>query len=127
MTDASPPRDYERSDAEPRVVGWLAGGTALFLFVTPFMLSAIYPDAHRRGDISGHLPLPPAPRLQVHPAGDLTKLHAAENAQLEGAGWVDRRSGTVRIPIDRAMALVVQRGLPDWPSSSAPTQNAPQR
>lgn len=124
MTDASPPRDYEKSDAEPRLIGWLAGGIAAFLVATPFLLSAIYPNAHRRGDISGRLPLPPAPRLQVHPAGDLAKLHAAEEAQLKGTGWADRAQGVVHIPVDRAMALVAERGLPGWPS---PARTAPQR
>jgi hypothetical protein len=126
MTDASPPRDYERSDAEPRLIGWLAAGIAFFLVATPFLLSAVYPDAYRRGDISGHLPLPPEPRLQIHPAADLAKLHAAEDTQLESTGWTDRAQGVVHIPIDRAMTLVVQRGLPGWPSPG-PAQSAPQR
>jgi hypothetical protein len=52
---------------------------------------------------------PPAPRLQVDPAADLAQLRAQEQAVLDGYGWVDRAQGTVRIPIDRAMALLAER------------------
>jgi hypothetical protein len=38
----------------------------------------------------------------------------AENAQLHSYGWVDRSAGMVRVPIDQAMAFVVQQGLPSW-------------
>lgn len=34
---------------------------------------------------------------------------ARDQAQLRGYGWVDRSAGLVRIPIDRAMQLYVQR------------------
>ena len=52
---------------------------------------------------------PPAPRLQTDPRADLAQLRAREQAQLDGYGWVDRGAGTVHIPIDRAMELLVQR------------------
>lgn len=53
---------------------------------------------------------PPAPRLQVSPATDLERLRASEKAILESYGWVDRSSGIVRIPIERAIELVAERG-----------------
>jgi hypothetical protein len=37
---------------------------------------------------------------------------AEENAALATYGWVDRDAGIVRIPIERAMELLVLRGLP---------------
>ncbi|MCS6926547.1 MAG: hypothetical protein NZ578_11670 [Candidatus Binatia bacterium] len=55
---------------------------------------------------------PPAPRLQVDPPADLRRLRAAEDAVLQSYGWVDRDAGIVRIPIDRAIALLAERGLP---------------
>ena len=54
---------------------------------------------------------PPAPRIQEHPAIELDQLRAEEDAVLNTYGWVDRKSGTVRIPIDRAMELQLQRGF----------------
>jgi hypothetical protein len=56
--------------------------------------------------------LPPEPRLQTNPREDLRDLRAKEDAILESYGWVDRNAGVVRIPIDEAMKLTVQRGLP---------------
>lgn len=55
---------------------------------------------------------PPMPRLQAHPLDDLRSLRAREDATLDGYGWVNRQTGAVRIPIDRAKELLVQRGLP---------------
>jgi hypothetical protein len=50
--------------------------------------------------------------LQVSPPDDLAKFRAEEAAALNSYGWVDQDKGIVRMPIDRAMDLVLQRGLP---------------
>ena len=65
-------------------------------------------------------PLPPEPRLQTHPRRDLHELRASEDAVLNTYGWVDRQSGVVRIPIDRAMALLAERGLAATQGGGAP-------
>jgi hypothetical protein len=54
----------------------------------------------------------PPPRLQVTPRADLQQLEAKEHVLLHEYGWVDRQNNVVRIPIDRAMDLIAQRGLP---------------
>jgi hypothetical protein len=56
--------------------------------------------------------LPPEPRLQIHPREDMLDLHAHEEEVLTTYGWVDKNAGIVRIPIEEAMKIVVQRGLP---------------
>jgi hypothetical protein len=56
--------------------------------------------------------LPPEPRLQTAPVQELQRLRAAEEGVLTTYAWVDEATGTVRIPIARAMELVVKRGLP---------------
>jgi hypothetical protein len=56
--------------------------------------------------------LPPEPRLQTAPVQDLRQLRAAEDAVLNSYGWIDRKNGVVRIPIERAMELLARRGLP---------------
>ena len=55
----------------------------------------------------------PAPRLQPHPADDYQAFLKAREHELHSYGWVDRKTGAVRIPIERAMQLVVERGLPE--------------
>jgi hypothetical protein len=56
--------------------------------------------------------LPPEPRLQTDPRDDMANLRRSEDDVLDSYGWVDRNAGVVRIPIERAMTLVVERGLP---------------
>jgi hypothetical protein len=56
--------------------------------------------------------LPPEPRLQSNPRQDLQDLRAAEDRILNGYRWVDRNAGVVGIPVNEAMKLVLQRGLP---------------
>lgn len=56
----------------------------------------------------------PEPRLQSTPSQDFRTLRAHEDAVLGSYSWVDRRAGTVRIPINRAIDLMVQKGEPKW-------------
>ena len=56
--------------------------------------------------------LPPEPRLQISPQQDMRQMRAAEMAALHSYGWVDRQAGIVRIPIERAIELLAERGLP---------------
>jgi hypothetical protein len=54
----------------------------------------------------------PHPQLQTNPIPDLKAIRAQEEQVLNSYGWVDRQNGAARIPIARAMELVVQKGLP---------------
>jgi hypothetical protein len=55
---------------------------------------------------------PPEPRLEVVLDQVLQEVRADESAFLHSYGWVDRQAGVVRIPIDRAVTLLLERGLP---------------
>ncbi|MCI0354722.1 MAG: hypothetical protein L0099_06760 [Acidobacteria bacterium] len=57
----------------------------------------------------------PQPRLQFNAAEENARHQFAEERILSSYGWVDARTGVARIPIDRAMDLVAQRGLPARP------------
>ena len=60
----------------------------------------------------------PQPRVQTDDGNqDVADLHAKEDLLLENYTRVDGKPGTVRIPIDRAMELVAQRGLPVAPAA----------
>jgi hypothetical protein len=54
----------------------------------------------------------PSPRLEEDERGQLNGIRLDEDNTLYSYGWVDEKAGTVRIPIERAMDLLVQRGLP---------------
>ncbi len=66
--------------------------------------------------------LPPGPRLQAEPHQDLKTYCEAQQSEVNTYGWVDKRLHVVRIPIDRAMDLVLQNGLPV--RASGPTGEA---
>ncbi len=56
--------------------------------------------------------LPSGPQLQVNPREDWLKFHAAQQQALESYAWEDREAGTVRVPIERAMELLLEKGVP---------------
>jgi hypothetical protein len=56
--------------------------------------------------------IPPEPELAVNGRDDLLKMYAKQRQELDTYAWEDRKAGTVRVPIDRAMDLLLQKGLP---------------
>jgi len=54
----------------------------------------------------------PTPQLQVNDTAEMNEEIADETGKLTHYQWVDQSQGIVRIPIDKAMQLVLQRGLP---------------
>jgi len=55
----------------------------------------------------------PGPKLQNDDGlQDMVDLHAREDLLLDHYSWVNQSQGKVRIPIERAMEIVAQRGLP---------------
>ncbi len=60
-----------------------------------------------------------APPLQQSPPTDMADFARQQQGRLGSTGWVDREAGVVHMPIDRAMDLIVERGLPG-PQSGPP-------
>ncbi len=67
--------------------------------------------------------VPATPRLQPFPSKtippnantpvtDMEEMRGSQDAALNHPGWVDQQNGVVRLPIETAKQLVVQRGLP---------------
>jgi len=59
----------------------------------------------------------PEPRLETNERGEIKDFRLNEERTLNSYGWVDEKAGVVRIPIDRAMQLLAQRGLPTTPKA----------
>jgi hypothetical protein len=71
----------------------------------------------------------PSPRLEEDERGQLNGIRLKEEQTLSTYDWIDENAGTVRIPIDRAMDLIAQRGLPvraQTGSAAAPAPDSPQ-
>jgi hypothetical protein len=136
MSQREPSRGgYEHGDMNPVVVTAAAVGLVImlglvFLVVTllgqamtgtPFRVS-------RPQDLIGGLqaaaaPTPPSPALEAQSGQTLDPYRASEEQKLSTYGWVDRSGGVIRIPIDRAMDLTAQRGLPSRPAPEATPQD----
>jgi hypothetical protein len=55
----------------------------------------------------------PTPRLQLDDGyQEIADMHAREDLLLNNYSWVDGTHGKVRIPIDQAILIIAQRGLP---------------
>ena len=125
MTDrhqTNPGVHHEESDVN--IVGVLGFGAALIVVAAVIHLLVYvlfgYFNAREGVKVPAEYPLaasqgprePPEPRLQTDPRQDMTDLRATEDELLGSYGWVDRNAGVVRIPIDAAMRLTLERGLP---------------
>jgi hypothetical protein len=113
---------YEHSDIDVRIIvgfGAALALAALLILVLVWLLFGVY---GRLNTVAyprefpmvqpGQLRLPPAPRLQETPRADLQAFLRKEDAVLGGYTWIDKPTGAVRIPIDRAMQRVLAQGLP---------------
>jgi hypothetical protein len=119
---------YERSDVRPGVV--VAGGVGLVIVVVILLvgvtvletlLTGVGPTVGRPPDLVGGLqaqarPTPPAPELEAEPGQLLAPYMLAEQAKLNSYRWVDRSAGIAAMPIDRAMDVIAQQGLPARPA-----------
>ena len=54
----------------------------------------------------------PQPRLESNERLEINDFRMQEEKTLNSYGWVDQQAGVMHIPIDRAMQLLAQRGLP---------------
>ncbi len=68
--------------------------------------------------------LPLGPQLQVNPREDLLRYEEEQKQSLETYEWENRGAGIVRVPIERAMDLLVQKGLPVQGASAPQADSA---
>ena len=68
--------------------------------------------------------VPPGPNLQPNPTSDLAAFRAAEETELATWAWVDRKKGVARVPVERALEIVLARGLPAPPPMPPPAPAA---
>jgi hypothetical protein len=108
--------DYERTDADPRLLGALAAGLVVFVAIALTILALSFRRAVHEKPIP-HTP-PPAPRLQIYGQRDMQSFRAAEERRLQSYGWVDKAKGIVHIPITQAMTDIAREGAPQWPGSA---------
>ena len=128
LTARSAESGHEVSDINPKRVAMvglaLATVIAVSLLVTYGLFYYFYRGETRKRPVPSPLSYSreptPEPRLSVEPGEDLKTLRSEEDALLKSYGWIDRDKGVVHIPIDRAIEILAERGLPVRAAKSAP-------
>ncbi len=115
----NPAVTYEKRDVNTRTIMIFVGVLFVVLVVTFVSMRGLFGYFSETQNLGpGASPfdnsrvLPPAPRLQVDPAVDLDQVRQSQNELLNSYGWADKPTGKVRVPIDRAMDMLIDRKLP---------------
>lgn len=111
---------YEASDAKFRPLLWSGVALIALMALAFLVITAIFSffkeqktkSDRPRSPLAVEKQLTPLPRLEVEPIVELRHLQAIEDSLLHHYGWVTKDAGIVRIPIDSAMSLMLERGFP---------------
>jgi hypothetical protein len=136
---------YEHQDVGFKGIFYALIGLAVFCLVVHFLVTGLYRALDRFSDSETapmsplianvpsdvrHVPKDypqavfPNPKLEEDEVGQFKSILAGQEETLNSYGWVDEKAGVARIPIDQAMNLIAQRGLPvhgSEPSTQAPS------
>jgi hypothetical protein len=120
MSDGNRNGGYEATDARPWPLAAAGLGLLVLLgvgLVAATLLDDLFaretaPVRTERHPMAGFREPPAGPVLQADPARELVRHEAWENEALLTYDWIDVEAGIVRIPIHRAVQLVLEEGLP---------------
>lgn len=128
--------EFEREDLSTRGVFAFMIGLAVIGMVIYFIIVGMYSflDKYERSQMATASPLVTtkgamsrvvtqddmdrtfkdngAPMLETNERGQFRDFLVNQENQLNSYGWVDEKAGVAHIPIQSAMDLIVQRGLP---------------
>jgi len=142
--DMSAHGSYEHQDLRPRVFIYFFVALIVSLGVLYVIVFGMYRflDSYNHADQATMSPMVaaeadtrtvtdadtkafPEPRLEKSERNELREFIENQDRKLATYNWVDKNKGIVQIPVDRAMDLIVQRGLPVRPQ--AKEQEQPQK
>ncbi|MCG6928173.1 MAG: hypothetical protein LJF30_23055 [Acidobacteria bacterium] len=120
---------YEEEDINERSTFWFGFWILAVMVGVSFLVKPLYNLLVARGvetqapaayaaDADPEALRPPLPRLQTLPEVDLAEFRAQEDAILGSYAWVEKDRGVVRIPVEEAMRIVAERGLPTFSTPS---------
>jgi hypothetical protein len=124
---------YERTDANVWAIVkfglWLAV-TALIVHVGMGLMYALLIERAKETTeqryplaTTNDAKLPAEPRLQQYPHLEMETYAESQRQRLNSYGWIDKEQGRVHMPIDDAMRLMVERGLPARPDDPEAAQS----
>ena len=111
---------HELSDLSARNIALFGAGLAIAIAVALLtvygLMTLLRAREARQAEPPSRLavtPEPvPGPRLLVQPGRALQNMRAEEETRLKSYGWIDEEKGIVHIPIERAMEILAEKGLP---------------
>ena len=117
----NPNPDWQDNDIRiPGLV--LSVAVALVTTAITFVGVKIMVDVYKRHDakagenvvspLARDRALPSGPRLQVFPRDELAEHLKTEQDRVSHYGWIDPEQGLAKIPINRAVDIVAQQGVP---------------
>lgn len=123
---------HEERDLSPKSIVVfalsLAGTIALVIWVCYALFTHFSTVQMKTQTPASPLVIPPkqvpGPQLVVRSGEEYQRLLAAEEALLKSYGWVDRDKGLVHIPIERAIDILAQKGLPARAQSGSEGKSA---
>jgi hypothetical protein len=142
---------FERRDIGIHGVLWFLAALAVGGVIISFVVSGFYHYLQARSEAeqtpvsplvpnaprdTRHLPTDykdylkqnfPSPQLEIDERTQLSQIRLNEEQTLATYGWVDQKDGVVRIPIERAMDLIAQRGLPTRSEATAASGGGDQK
>ena len=133
---------FERTDLSPRTIIAFLVGLAVFGVLVHFVIAGMlrymdHAEQMRQTRLGPTMPSLrptqpdtrsvqprdidqfPEPRLEGNERIEINSFRLNEEKLLHSYGYVDQQRGVVRIPIDRAMQLIAERGLPTRPQAGA--------
>jgi len=138
--DNNPTVAHEHTDADSHAITRFGIGLTFLIVASQLLLWWVFDHfSEREAKLSPHVPAivrmqaptqPPEPRLQgstplqldprvhdafdLNPRLDLRQMRQNEDAFLNHYGWIDPDHGIVHVPIDKALDIVAQTGLPKF-------------
>ncbi len=128
----NPEVEFEREDLAPKPILLFLAGLIVACLLVALILRGMYSyldrydnqhqaaqnplarqtTADTRIVTPGDITKFPQPRLESDERLEINDFRMQEEKTLNSYGWVDQQAGVMHIPIDRAMQLLAQRGLP---------------
>jgi hypothetical protein len=130
---ADPNQRFEHRDVNIWAIGKVGFGLILTTILSLFIVLGVFRYLQEKENALQPPPstlgvdarrLPPEPRLLENEPENLQRTRAAEDQILNGYSWADQKHTVVKIPIDKAIDMLVQKGLPSRPQAPAAASTA---
>ena len=121
--ETPPGAEYEHTDANTWIIVkflvWLVISAVVIHFGLGLMYGFLIEQSKETGvrqypmaAPADERRLPATPRLQQFAPNELYQFRRGEEELLHRYGWMNKNAGTVHIPVEDAMRVLVERGLP---------------